>query len=249
MSFFNVMETAKEVNILKDFRGVTNPGARESLQYRIFVIFQVTVLPALILAQVQPKYALSRMICYREASSKICGQFAFATSLVAEMPYSILCAVCPFLSIYYMPGFQAASSGAGFQFFTILAAELFSVTLGQTMAALTTTPFISAMLNPSIIITFGLFCGVTIHKPQIPKFWRAWLYELDPFTRLIGGMVVTELHGRTVGCTPSELQYFMAPSGRSCGQYMSDFFERGGAGYLINNATSACEYCAYKIGD
>lgn len=43
---------------------------RQSLQYRVFVIFQVTVLPALILAQVEPKYAMSRMIYYREASSK-----------------------------------------------------------------------------------------------------------------------------------------------------------------------------------
>ena len=25
--------------------------------------------------------------------------------------------------------------------------------------------------------------------------------------------------------------------------------ERGGAGYIVNNATSACEYCAYKVGD
>lgn len=41
-----------------------------SLQFRVFVIFQVTVLPALILAQVEPKYAFSRMIYYREASSK-----------------------------------------------------------------------------------------------------------------------------------------------------------------------------------
>lgn len=66
--------------------------SRESLQYRVFVIFQVTVLPALILAQVEPKYAMSRMIYYREASSKMYNQFAFASSLVvAEMPckYSI----------------------------------------------------------------------------------------------------------------------------------------------------------------
>jgi ATP-binding cassette subfamily G (WHITE) protein 2 (SNQ2) len=224
--------------------------SRESLQYRVFVIFQVTVLPALILAQVEPKYALSRMIYYREASSKMYGQFAFASSLVvAEMPYSILCAVGFFLPLYYMPAFQSASSRAGYQFFMVLITELFSVTLGQMVAAITPSPFISALLNPFIIITFALFCGVAIPKPQIPKFWRAWLYQLDPFTRLIGGMVVTELHGREVVCTASELQHFTAPAGQTCGEYMSNFFERGGAGYIVNNATSACEYCAYKIGD
>jgi energy-coupling factor transporter ATP-binding protein EcfA2 len=45
--------------------------SRTSLQYRIFVIFQVTVLPALVLAQVEPKFDLSRLIYYREAASKV----------------------------------------------------------------------------------------------------------------------------------------------------------------------------------
>ncbi|RDW71882.1 hypothetical protein BP5796_07916 [Coleophoma crateriformis] len=222
----------------------------ESLQYRVFVIFQVTVLPALILAQVEPKYAISRMIYYREASSKMYSQFAFASSLVvAEMPYSILCAVGFFLPIYYMPNFSKVSSRAGYQFFMVLITELFSVTLGQAVAALTPSPFISALLNPFIIITFALFCGVTIPKPQIPKFWRAWLYQLDPFTRLIGGMVVTELHDLPVVCKTSELSHFSAPSGQTCGEYMSNFFAAGGAGYLTSNSTSDCSYCAYSVGD
>ncbi|TEY32131.1 hypothetical protein BOTCAL_0755g00010 [Botryotinia calthae] len=224
--------------------------SKSSLQYRVFVIFQVTVLPALILAQVEPKYALSRMIYYREASSKMYSQFAFASSLVvAEMPYSILCAVAFFLPLYYMPGFQTSSSRAGYQFLMILITELFSVTLGQMVAALTPSPFISALVNPFIIISFSLFCGVTIPKPQIPKFWRAWLYQLDPFTRLIGGMVVTELQGREVKCSSSELNRFTAPAGQTCGEYMDNFFSSGGIGYIVNNATSACEYCAYKFGE
>jgi ATP-binding cassette subfamily G (WHITE) protein 2 (SNQ2) len=224
--------------------------SRESLQYKVFVIFQVTVLPALILAQVEPKYAMSRMIYYREASSKMYGQFAFASSLVvAEMPYSVLCAVGFFLPIYFMPGFSNDSSRAGYQFLMVLVTELFSVTLGQMVAALTPSPFISALLNPFIIITFALFCGVTIPKAQIPKFWRAWLYQLDPFTRLIGGMVVTELHDLPVICKASELQHFPAPSGQTCGEYMAPFFANMGPGYIVDNATSACEYCAYKLGD
>ncbi|TAQ83852.1 hypothetical protein B7494_g7826 [Chlorociboria aeruginascens] len=224
--------------------------SRTSLQYRVFVIFQVTVLPALILAQVEPKYAMSRMIYYREASSKMYNQFAFASSLVvAEIPYSIICAVGFFLPLYYMPGFNSTSSRAGYQFFMILITELFSVTLGQMVAALTPSPFISALLNPFIIITFALFCGVTIPKESIPKFWRAWLYQLDPFTRLVGGMVVTELHNSPVVCKPSELNIFNSPAGQNCGEYMENFFKAGGAGYIVNNATSVCEYCAYKVGD
>jgi ABC-2 type transporter len=108
---------------------------------------------------------------------------------------------------------------------------------------------ISAILNPFIFITFALFCGVTIPYPQIPVFWRVWLYQLNPFTRLISGMVVTELHDRPVTCSEPELNRFNAPPGQSCGDYMAPFFAAGGSGYLVDNATSACAYCAYKVGD
>jgi ABC-type multidrug transport system permease subunit len=193
---------------------------------------------------------MARMIAYREQSSKAYKELPFAIAIViAEMPYSILCAVCFFLPIYYIPGLSSESFRAGYQFFMILITELFSVTLGQMIAALTPDPFISSLVNPFVIVIFALFCGVTIPKPAMPGFWRAWLYELDPFTRLIGGMIVTELHDRPVECTSMEYNRFTAPDGQDCGSYMSDFFSGGAPGYILNNATNMCEYCAYKVGD
>ena len=144
--------------------------SRSSLQYRIFVIFQATVVPALILAQVEIKYDLQRLIYYREAAAKAYRQFPFALSMVlAEMPYTLICTVSFFLPLYYLPGFQFASDRAGYQFFMILVLEIFSTTLGQAIAALTPSSFISSLVNPFVIVIFALFCGVTIPKPQIPK--------------------------------------------------------------------------------
>lgn len=99
------------------------------------------------------------------------------------------------------------------------------------------------------MITFALFCGVTIPAPQMPGFWHAWLYQLDPFTRLIGGMVSTALHKVSVVCKASELNAFTAPAGQTCGEYMKAFFAAGGAGYIVDNSTSDCQYCAYEVGD
>ncbi|KAJ5626673.1 hypothetical protein N7528_004100 [Penicillium herquei] len=224
--------------------------SRSSLQYRVFVIFNVTVLPALILQQVEPRFDMSRLIFYRESASKTYSQFVFALSMVlAEVPYSLLCAVAFFLPLYYIPGFQSASDRAGYQFFIVLITEFFAVTLGQVISALTPNSFIASQLNPPITIIFSLFCGVTIPKPQMPKFWRSWLYQLDPFTRLISGMVVTELHGREVQCTSSEYNSFTSPSNQTCGEYMASFFERGGNGYIVDNSTQDCQYCLYKMGD
>ena len=222
---------------------------RSSLQFRVFIIFQVTVLPALILAQVEPKYDLSRLVYYREAASKTYKQLPFALSMViAEMPYSLLCAVCFFLPLYYIPGFNASPSRAGYNFLVVLVTELFAVTLAQMISALTPSTFIAVLMNPFIIIVFALFCGVTVPKPQIPGF-GIWLYQLDPFTRLISGLVSTELHGLPVVCKQTELNLFASPMGQTCGEYMSSFFASGGAGYIVNNATSSCEYCAFSVGD
>jgi len=174
----------------------------------------------------------------------------FAISmLIAELPYAILCAVCFFLPLYYMPGFQTETSRAGYQFLMILITELFSVTLGQALAAITPSTFISSQFDPFIMITFALFCGVTIPSVQMPAFWRSWLFQLDPFTRLIGGMVVTALHDLPVRCRPWELNAFRAPDNASCGEYMRPFFDRGGSGYVVDPASQDCQYCAFGLGD
>jgi ABC-type multidrug transport system permease subunit len=67
-------------------------NSAQDLQNRIFAIFQATVLPALIMQQVEPRYDMSRTIFYRESSSKMYSQLAFVVSIViAEIPYSLLC--------------------------------------------------------------------------------------------------------------------------------------------------------------
>jgi ATP-binding cassette subfamily G (WHITE) protein 2 (SNQ2) len=95
----------------------------------------------------------------------------------------------------------------------------------------------------------NLFCGVAVPRPVIPRFYRVWLYPLNPLTRLIGGMAVAEIHGLNVTCKPSEYIRFNSPPGQDCGAYMSKFFASGGPGYLAQNATNVCEYCSYKVGD
>ncbi|PTB69200.1 hypothetical protein BBK36DRAFT_1193534 [Trichoderma citrinoviride] len=225
-------------------------NSKASLQYKVFVMFQITVLPAIIMSQVEIMYAIKRALFFRESSSKMYSTSSFVTAIIlAEMPYSVLCAVAFYLPLYFMPGFQTTPSRAGFQFFMVLITELFSVTLGQGLSALTPSPRVSTQFDPFITIVFALFCGVTIPYSQMPEGWRSWLYQLDPFTRLIGACVTTALHGLKVVCKSSELNRFTAPNGTTCGEYMQPFFENGGPGYLVSNSTQNCEYCSYSVGD
>ncbi|CAK7269047.1 ATP-binding cassette transporter snq2 [Sporothrix epigloea] len=225
--------------------------SRSSLQYKVFVMFQVTVLPALIIAPVEVMYNIKRSIFFRESSSKMYSGPVFALGmLVAELPYAVLCAAAFFLPLYYLPGLQTEAARAGLQFLFVLVTELLSITLGQVLSALTPSTFISSQFDPFIMITFALFCGVTISSANMPAFWRSWLYQLDPFTRLISGMVVTALHDVPVICKEAELNVFQPPANMTCETYMAPFFERGGHGYIVNNSSMAdCGYCAYAVGD
>ena len=177
---------------------------------------------------------MARMISYREQAAKAYKTFPFALSMaLAEIPYSVICAVGFFIPIYYLPGLQPGSDRAGYFFLMVLITEFFSVSLGQMIAALTASPLYAILCNPFCIIVFALFQGVTITQDQMPAFWRAWLYQLDPFTRLISGTVTTALHGLQVRCHPHELNAFKAPPNETCGTYMQAFFDAGGAGYLV----------------
>ncbi len=88
---------------------------------------------------------------------------------------------------------SAGLNGTGFQLLVILITELFAVTLGQLIASITPSIQIAALFTSPITIILSNMCGVTIPYPTLGKFWRAWLYPLDPFTRMVGAMLATEL--------------------------------------------------------
>lgn len=73
--------------------------------------------------------------------------------------------------------------------------------------------------------------------------------QLDPFTRLISGLVTTELHDLFIYCEPQEFSTFSPPAGQTCQQWASSFVQAVG-GYIDNpDATADCRYCQYRVGD
>ncbi|KAK0537618.1 ATP-binding cassette transporter snq2 [Tilletia horrida] len=222
------------------------------IQARIFGIFMLTVVPATILIQTEPYFMVQRGIYNREQSSKMYSGIVFAIGqMAAELPFSIVCAIVYFVLFYYISGFQSDSGKAGYFFAFMLLNEVFSVTLAQCVAALSPDLYTASLANPFILLIFDLFCGVTVPKPNIPEFWRSWLYHLNPFTRLIGGLVINEMEGLSINCAPSELALFNPPTGQTCAAYASSFVNSAfGGGYLSNpNATQQCAYCPYARGD
>ncbi|GAA6026255.1 hypothetical protein JCM10207_007194, partial [Rhodosporidiobolus poonsookiae] len=198
-----------------------------SLQYRVFAIFFISVIPAIIMSQVEPTFILARMTFLRAASSKMYSPVVFAMGqLAAEMPYSILCSVVFFLLLYYPMGFSMESNRSGYAYAFILLTELFAVTMGQAVAALAPTIYAAAMTNPFLLVVFSLFCGVTVPPPNLPHFFRVWLYYVDPFTWLISGLVMNELEGLDIRCLDREYRTIQPPSGQTCNDWMGPYIRR-----------------------
>ncbi|GAA6008132.1 hypothetical protein JCM10207_007040 [Rhodosporidiobolus poonsookiae] len=219
------------------------------MQYRVFALFYLVAIPAILAAQVAPMFQHNRSTFVREGSSKMYSPTVFGLSqLIAEIPYSILCSAVFFLIFYYPIGFNYDSDRAGYAFIFIFLLEVYSVTMGQMAAALTPTEYAAEMSMPFLLIIFTLFCGVTVKPNDLVGFWRRFMYPLNPFTYFVEGMMVNEMEGLEVQCTSSEYRVFDPPSGQSCLDWAGPYIEAA-AGYLANpNATVDCQYCEYANG-
>lgn len=167
------------------------------------------------------------------------------------------------------------TNGNGFQLLVIIFVELFGVTLGQLIAAISPSIQIAVLFNPFLGLVLTTFAGVTIPYPTMAKFWRSWLYQLTPYTRLLSSMLSTELQcvspsciffrfisliiigigigiknsGLNIVCQDDEFAVFPPPSGQTCQEWAGEFVTTFG-GYLNNpNATDSCQYCQYQKGD
>ena len=210
-------------------------------------------MPAIIQAQLAPLWVLNRMIFVREHHSRIYSAEAFAIGqLVSEIPYSILCAILYWVLMVYPIGFgqgAAGNNGNGFQLMVLIFVELFGVTLAQLVGAISPSIQIAVLFNPLLATVLTTFCGVTIPFPVIPRWARDWLYYLDPYTRVMGSMIPTELHGLRITCKPDEFAVFNPPEAQTCSAWAGEFVSAFG-GYLDNaNDTSACRYCPYSVGE
>ncbi|KAI8460557.1 ABC-2 type transporter-domain-containing protein [Phakopsora pachyrhizi] len=220
------------------------------LQQRIFAIFQAVILVPLIMAQVTPMFITARETYLREASSKMYAPAAFGIAqFLAEIPYSFLCAVFFYVIWYYVVSFQKASGRAGYSFFMVLLVELYGVTIGQAVAALSPSIFIAQRAITPIVIILTTFCGVSVPYMNLPKFWSSWLYYVNPMSRFIGGVVANELHQLVIQCSSLEISIFDPPENQTCNEWAENFVSNFG-GYLENpDDTSGCRYCQYRSGD
>ncbi|WVW81393.1 hypothetical protein I302_103385 [Kwoniella bestiolae CBS 10118] len=221
------------------------------LQNRIFTIFQFIFVAPGVIAQTQPKFIANRDIFEaREKKAKLYSWQAFCFGeIVAEIPYLLVCALLYFAPWYPVVGFSFKPSVAGPVYLQMTLYEFLYTGIGQFVAAYAPNAVFAALVNPLLIGVLVSFCGVLVPYPQITAFWRYWIYYLNPFNYLIGGLTSRIMWDVDVQCAEQEYGVFDPPSGQTCSAYMQDFLSQN-PGYIDNpDATSQCRYCPYSKGN
>ncbi|KAJ5949763.1 hypothetical protein N7454_001347 [Penicillium verhagenii] len=217
----------------------------------LFAIFNFIFVAPGCINQMQPFFLQNRDIFEtREKKSKTYHWIAFiGAQAVTEIPYLIICATLYFVCFYFTAGFPIASSISGQYYLQMIFYEFLYTSIGQAIAAYAPNEYFAAVMNP-LLLGAGLvsFCGVVVPYASMQPFWRYWLYYLDPFNYLVGGLLGEILWDVKVQCKPSEYITFSAPSAQTCGEYMANFLSSE-PGYLLDsNATGTCSFCQYSTG-
>ena len=221
------------------------------LQLRLFAVFNFIFVAPGCINQMQPFFLHNRdLFETREKKSKTYHWLAFVTAqITSEIPYLVICATLYFACWYFTAGFPVKAATSGHIYLQMIFYELLYTSIGQAIAAYAPNVYFAAITNP-LLIGAGLitFCGVVVPYASMQPFWRYWLYYLDPFNYLVGGLFGTVIWDVQVECSASEYTVFDPPSGQTCGAYMADFLASN-AGYIADSsATADCRYCPYRTG-
>ncbi|KAJ2907956.1 ATP-binding cassette transporter snq2, partial [Coemansia aciculifera] len=219
-------------------------------QNKTFAIFETAVLSILVINQVQPQFLRQRMYYSREASTNQYGWEAFSFAvIITEWPFAIVSNTVFFVCFYWLVGLNSLANRTGYFYIAYIFLGIFSLSIGQAIAAFSPNDVVASMLNPIFTSMMMLFCGVTITYSQMPRFWRSWMYWLSPYHYFIEGVIVNELHDTPIVCKPREFFSFTPAAGQSCQQFAGSFIASS-RGYLDDPAsTGSCGYCMYRTGD
>ncbi|KAI7870595.1 ABC-2 type transporter-domain-containing protein [Spinellus fusiger] len=228
-------------------------SSSSDMQNKLFALFSTFIMAMTLIILAQPKFMVERQFFRREYASRYYSWFPWAVStLLVEIPYVLIFAAFFMFGFYWTAGMTNISGVVGYFYIMFVALILWSIYFGFVIAAFSENPTVAAVLNPLLLSLLFLFCGLMQPPSAMPHFWSSWMYWVDPFHYYIEGLGVNELSNINVECTDNDLLRFTPPVGKTCGEYMSNFFSYGGPGYIVNsNATQPeqCGYCIYNSGE
>ncbi|KAJ3538407.1 hypothetical protein NM688_g6524 [Phlebia brevispora] len=233
------------------FIGFTFFKSKDSLQgtqNKLFAIFMSTIVTVALAHQLQIPFIDMRDVYeVRERPSRMYSWTALITSqILAELPWNVLGSTLFFLCWFWTVGF--ASDRAGFTYFMYCVVNpMYYTTIGQAIAAMSSTAEIAALLFSFFFSFVIAFNGVL--QPFRALGWWRWMYRVSTYTYVVEAIYGQAIGHQPIRCGPVEYVQVDPPTNMTCYEYMQPFINVAG-GYITNpNATAACDFCPYSTTD
>ncbi|KAL6798111.1 ABC-2 type transporter domain-containing protein [Trichoderma sp. SZMC 28012] len=220
------------------------------MQNVIFSVFMVTTIFSTIVQQIQPLFVTQRSLYeVRERPSKAYSWKAFILANVfVEIPYQIIMGILVFACFYYpVVGIQSSIRQILVLLY-IMQLFIFASSFAHMIIVAMPDAQTASAIVTFLVLMSTLFNGVLQVPSALPGFWL-FMWRVSVFTYWVAGIVATELHGRQIICSQSELSIFNPPSGQTCGEYLAPFLQQA-PGQLQNpSSTADCAYCQLSNAD
>jgi ABC-type multidrug transport system permease subunit len=155
------------------------------MQNRLFSVFMTLTISPPLIQQLQPRFLnLRTLFAARENASKLYKWMAFViAAFIVEIPWSLLFGTIFFFCWYWGVGLPRGTSAAGYVWLMLMAFEIFYVSFGQMLAAISQNAMFASLLIPAFFSFVVAFCGVLAPPQAMPHFWSSWMYCMFPPTR------------------------------------------------------------------
>ena len=221
-----------------------------SMSNIIFQVFMVTSIFSTLVQQIQPVFITQRELYeVRERPSKAYSWRAFLlANIFVEIPFQIVAGILIFACVYYPVAGIQSSDRQGLVLLFMMQFFIYASTFAHMgIAAMPDVETAGGIVTLLVMMSL-MFCGVLQNPDAMPGFW-IFMYRVSPFTYWIGGIVATQLHGRPISCSASEMSVFNPPRGQTCGEFLEPFLKQAPGRLQNPSATESCHYCSLSVAD
>ncbi|CEJ54144.1 hypothetical protein PMG11_00466 [Penicillium brasilianum] len=220
------------------------------LQNRLLSVFSIVLLVNTIVNTILARFFFARLLWEsREGPSRTYGwQALCSASIAAEMPGALVCTVLYFVIWYFLCGLPTGEA-AGYVFLSLLTFEVFEVLFGLFMIGMSPDLGTAGNVLVFLVCAVNWFNGIIVPYDQIQVFWRYWLYWINPFTYLLGGLVTAVIQDQHVVCKEGDIVSLSPPANETCDSYLSSWAHSAQVQVLNPSATDNCQLCQYTTGN
>ncbi|GJP31886.1 hypothetical protein CLOM_g15887, partial [Closterium sp. NIES-68] len=176
------------------FYRIPNTISTATMQLRLSIAFAATMALALGGFALIPNIIDERQVVEKQMGARFYRSSSYViASTICNLPFSLAEVLIYGPLVYWLTGMSAADGASHFFLFLLLllAVDVMGATLIRLVASVSTSREMASSLAGLVVITFLLFTGFLLTKPNIPAWW-IWMYYVNPLQYGVTAICINE---------------------------------------------------------